>query len=182
MNRARIRPALLAAAAVLALVPAGLGVTAAQAAPHSAPQAAPAAASATVSSDTETIITGTAGLNRGEAWYSPDRQTVLVQQTDGHVVLYHQGRAIWTAVGSYGYGNTFYMQADGNLVSYDAAMRPLWNSGTHRHPGAHLAVQNGGNIAVYYGGTPIWWSNYRPGGPVDPDPGECHPRPNHLCP
>ncbi|MGW6617961.1 hypothetical protein ACWGA0_31475 [Streptomyces erythrochromogenes] len=175
MNRSRIRPALVAAAAILVLAPTGPAATAAQATPH-------AAAAAAVNSDTETIITGTAGLNRGEAWYSPDRQTMLVQQTDGHVVLYHQGRAIWTAVGSYGYGNTFYMQADGNLVSYDAAMRPLWNSATDRHWGAHLAVQNGGNIAVYYGGTPIWWSNFRPGGPVDPDPGECHPRPNHLCP
>ncbi|MEW2137245.1 hypothetical protein AB0892_11670 [Streptomyces sp. NPDC005409] len=176
MNRARIRPALLAAAAVLALVPAGLGVTAAQAAPQAAP-----AVTAAVSSDTETVITGTTGLNRGEAWYSPDRRTMLVQQYDGHVVLYRDNVAIWTAAGSYGYGNTFYMQADGNLVSYDAAMRPLWNSRTDHHWGAHLAIQNGGNMVVYYGSTPLWWSNFRPGGPVDPGD-DCSPTPGRLCP
>lgn len=181
MRSRHIRLAALAASALLALGGTALSAGTAQA-------AAPAASAAvqpgvTVSADnTETIIRGTTGLNRGEAWYSPDGQTMLVQQTDGHVVLYHQGRAIWTAVGSYGYGNTFYMQADGNLVSYDAAMRPLWNSATDRRWGAHLAIQNGGNIAVYYGGDPIWWSNYRPGGPVDPDPGECHPRPGQHCP
>ncbi|MGG8408080.1 hypothetical protein ACM614_16450 [Streptomyces sp. 12297] len=176
MNRVRIRPALLATAIILTLVPAGLGATAAQASPATATVAA-----AAVSSDTETIITGTTGLNRGEAWYSPDRRTMLIQQYDGHVVLYRDNVAIWTATGSYGYGNTFYMQADGNLVSYDAAMRPLWNSGTNYHPGAYLAVQNGGNLVVYQGSTPLWWSNFRPGGPVDPGD-DCTPKPGRLCP
>lgn len=177
MNRIRFRPFLLTAAAVLALVPAGLGATAAQASPVTS-AVAPAALG---SSDTETVITGTTGLNRGEAWYSPDRRTMLIQQYDGHVVLYRDNVAIWTAVGSYGYGNTFYMRADGNLVSYDAAMRPLWNSATDHHWGAHLAIQNGGNLVVYYGSTPLWWSNFRPGGPVDPGD-DCTPRPGRLCP
>ncbi|MFG2991826.1 hypothetical protein ACGFZK_21470 [Streptomyces sp. NPDC048257] len=175
MNRVRIRPVLLAAA-LLALIPAGLGATAAQASP-----ATPAVTSAALGSDTETVITGTTGLNRGEAWYSPDRRTMLIQQYDGHVVLYRDNVAIWTAVGSYGYGNTFYMQADGNLVSYDAAMRPLWNSATDHHWGAYLAIQNGGNLVVYSGSTPLWWSNFRPGGPVDPGD-DCNPTPGRLCP
>lgn len=179
MNRARLRLTVLASSAVLALATAGLGAAAAQAAP------APAAISATApaaSSDTQTVIYGTSGLNRGEAWYSPDRRTMLIQQYDGHVVLYRDNVAIWTAVGSYGYGTTFYMQADGNLVSYDAAMRPLWNSATDHHWGAYLAIQNSGNLVVYSGTTPLWWSNFRPGGPVDPGDDECHPTPHQLCP
>ncbi|MEU9034705.1 hypothetical protein AB0D45_07285 [Streptomyces sp. NPDC048352] len=58
----------------------------------------------------------------------------------------------------------------------------MTNSRTHGHLGAYLAIQNTGNTVVYSGGTPIWWSTFRPGGPVDPDPGECSPRPGHLCP
>ncbi|MCX4539463.1 hypothetical protein [Streptomyces sp. NBC_01565] len=178
MNRTHLRLAVVAASAVLALGSAGLGAAAAQAAPTT-----PAAASASaVSSDTETIIHGTSGLGRGQTWSSPDGSTFLAQQTDGHVVLYHNGVAIWTARGTYGIGTSFYMQADGNLVAYDAAMRPLWNSGTDRHPGAHLAIQNAGNMVVYAGSTPIWWSNFRPGGPVDPGDGECRPTPHQLCP
>ncbi len=132
----------------------------------------------------QTVVQGTTGLSRGQSWSSPDGSTVLYQQYDGHVVLYKNNVAIWTAVGTYGVGSYLYMQADGNLVAYDAAMRAVWNSRTPYHPGAYLAIQNGGNLAVYYGSTPIWWSNYRPGGgtgPIDPDP-ECTPTPHRLCP
>lgn len=178
MNRRHTRLAVIAVSALLTLGTAGLGAGAAQAAPL-----APVAASlSAASSDTETVIHGTSGLERGQSWSSPDGGTVLYQQYDGHVVLYRNNVAIWTAVGSYGYGTSFYMQADGNLVSYDAAMRPLWNSATDHHPGAYLAIQNSGNMVVYYGGTPIWWSNFRPGGPVDPGDDDCHPRPGRLCP
>ncbi|MFF2348241.1 hypothetical protein ACFVVL_00540 [Kitasatospora sp. NPDC058115] len=143
------------------------------------PAATAAAAPAAVSDADQTVIHGTAGLNRGESWSSPDGTTVLYQQWDGHVVLYKNNVAIWTAVGTYGVGTYLYMQADGNLVAYDAAMRAVWNSRTPYHPGAYLAVQNSGNLVIYAGSTPIWWSNYRPGGtgPVDP---EC--RPGRLCP
>ncbi|MFJ9458576.1 hypothetical protein ACIRST_26225 [Kitasatospora sp. NPDC101447] len=170
-----------------ALIAAGLLGGPAQAA-HAVPVAdttvtAPASASASAVSDADqTVIQATAGLTRGQSWSSPDGSTVLWQQTDGHVVLYHNGVAIWTAVGTYGVGTYFYVQADGNLTAYDAAWRPLWESRTGRHPGAYLAIQNGGNLVVYYGNTPLWWSNYRPGsGPVDPDP-ECTPTPHRLCP
>ncbi len=124
----------------------------------------------------QTVVRATAGLNRGESWSSPDGSTVLYQQYDGHVVLYKNGVAIWTAVGTYGLGSYFYVQADGNLTAYDAAWRPLWESRTAGHPGAYLAVQNGGNLVVYYGQRALWWSNYRP---ADADP-EC--RPGRVCP
>ncbi|WP_380283675.1 hypothetical protein [Kitasatospora purpeofusca] len=143
-----------------------------------APAASAPAAAAAVSDANQTVIYGTAGLNRGESWSSPDGSTVLYQQWDGHVVLYKNNVAIWTAVGTYGVGTYLYMQADGNLVAYDAGMRAVWNSRTPYHPGAYLAIQNSGNLVIYSGSTPLWWSNYRPGGdPTDP---EC--RPGRLCP
>ncbi|WP_328952899.1 hypothetical protein [Kitasatospora purpeofusca] len=189
----RIAPSLVPRAGVAlgaVLMAAGLlGGTAAQAADGApaagAPAAAaPAVAAAPASDADQTVIRATAGLSRGQSWSSPDGSTVLYQQYDGHVVLYKNNVPIWTAVGTYGLGSYFYVQADGNLTAYDAAWRPLWESRTAGHPGAYLAVQNGGNLAVYYGGTPIWWSNYRPGGgpgPIDPDP-ECTPTTHQLCP
>ncbi|MFE7189401.1 hypothetical protein [Kitasatospora sp. NPDC057541] len=161
----------------------GAPAQAADGAPASAPAAAVTVAAAPASDANQTVIQATAGLTRGQSWSSPDGSTVLYQQYDGHVVLYKNGVAIWTAVGTYGLGTYFYVQADGNLTAYDAAWRPLWESRTGRHPGAYLAIQNGGNLVVYYGSTPLWWSNYHPGGtgPIDPDP-ECTPTTHQLCP
>ncbi|MFE7559996.1 hypothetical protein [Kitasatospora sp. NPDC057500] len=158
---------------------------AADGAPAPAVTAAAPAAAAPASDADQTVIRATAGLSRGQSWSSPDGSTVLHQQYDGHVVLYKNGVAIWTAVGTYGVGTYFYVQDDGNLTAYDAAWRPLWESRTGRHPGAYLAIQNGGNLVVYYGGTPLWWSNYRPGGgtgPIDPTDPECIPTTHQLCP
>ncbi|MFJ6518290.1 hypothetical protein ACIQJ4_08530 [Streptomyces filamentosus] len=162
-----------------ALAAVGLLAGPAAAAPAGTP---PAARTAVASAAGDTVIQGTSVLARGQAWYSPDGRTMLAMQGDGHAVLYHDGAAIWTARGSYGVGNELYMQADGNLVVYDAGMRPVWNSQTHSHPGAHLAIQNSGNMVVYYGSTPLWWSNFRPGGPGDPEEPECQPLPGRLCP
>ncbi|WP_316527764.1 hypothetical protein [Kitasatospora brasiliensis] len=173
-----------------ALMAAGLlGGTAqaAQAAPAAGTAASTAAVTtvaAAVSDGNQTVVQPNSGLGRGQGWGSPDGSTAVFQQNDGHVVLYHNGVAIWTAVGTYGIGTSFFMQGDGNLVAYDAAMRPLWNSKTAGHPGAYLAIQNSGNMVVYSGSTPLWWSNFNPNGsgPVDPGPDDCIPTPNRRCP
>ncbi|WP_330173194.1 hypothetical protein OG875_06010 [Streptomyces sp. NBC_01498] len=161
----------------------GLLTGPAQAAP-AASGGSPSVTAARSADATETIIPATSRLARGESWSSPDGSTVLRQQDDGHVVLYRDGVAIWTAVGTHGVGTYFYVQADGNLTAYDAAFRPLWESRTGGSPGAYLTIQNAGNLVVRLNGRPLWWSNFHPGsGPVDPgDPGECQPRPNQLCP
>ncbi|MEK2491145.1 hypothetical protein WN990_16445 [Kitasatospora purpeofusca] len=168
--------AVLMAAGLLGGTAQAAGGAPAASGPAPAAATAPVSAVSTVSNADQTVVRATAGLNRGESWSSPDGSTVLFQQYDGHVVLYKNGVAIWTAVGTYGLGSYFYVQADGNLTAYDAAWRPLWESRTAGHPGAYLAVQNGGNLVVYYGQRALWWSNYRP---ADADP-EC--RPGRLCP
>jgi hypothetical protein len=49
------------------------------------------------------------------------------------------------------------MQADGNLVVYEAAGTPVWASGTAGHPGASLRVGDDGNMAVVTpAGATVW--------------------------
>ncbi|KAG2482043.1 hypothetical protein HYH03_019004 [Edaphochlamys debaryana] len=87
----------------------------------------------------------------------------LVQQSDSHLVLYKDGReAIWAnQQRNKGVVKTI-MQAradDGNLVSYNAAGKPLWSSNTWGRPGAYLVVHNDGSLVIYHGKRPVWAVN-----------------------
>jgi hypothetical protein len=47
-------------------------------------------------------------------------------------------------------------QPNGELVIYKQAY-PIWSSGTHGNPGAILAVQEDGNLAIYNKyRKPVW--------------------------
>jgi hypothetical protein len=88
-------------------------------------------------------------------------QFTLIYQSDGNLVLYHNGvGAVWASnsVGSTpGYA---VMQGDGNLVVYDGTNRGVWASNTAAHPGALLAVQNAGFVAIISSGNAIQlWRN-----------------------
>jgi hypothetical protein len=49
------------------------------------------------------------------------------------------------------------MQADGNLVVYNADATPVWASNTAGNPGSRLIVQDDGNVVIYApDGIPIW--------------------------
>ncbi|MFD9411016.1 FG-GAP-like repeat-containing protein [Streptomyces sp. NPDC059989] len=52
------------------------------------------------------------------------------------------------------------MQADGNLVLYTKDKKPLWATGTNKHPGAVARMQSDGNFVVYEadGKTALWSS------------------------
>jgi hypothetical protein len=50
------------------------------------------------------------------------------------------------------------MGADGDLVIYDAAGSPAWETGTSGHPGADLALESNGELVIYGGFTPLWTS------------------------
>ncbi|MBD2330103.1 hypothetical protein [Alkalinema sp. FACHB-956] len=50
-------------------------------------------------------------------------------------------------------------QADGNLVVYNTAGRPLWATGTNGTGANILAVQSDGNVVLYENGNPLWASN-----------------------
>jgi hypothetical protein len=48
------------------------------------------------------------------------------------------------------------MQSDGNLIVKDVENRIKWTSHTSYSAGAHLAVNDGGGIAVISGTNPVW--------------------------
>ncbi|HUA50101.1 MAG TPA: hypothetical protein VMA77_33020 [Solirubrobacteraceae bacterium] len=102
-------------------------------------------------------------------WSSNSRGTgcpQLVIQNDGNVVIYSP-KAIWathTVQTTMEPGDVLHpgwsiyspseqlqliMQADGNLVLYDGAGKPLWASNTDHHPGAYAVMQSDGNFVVY---------------------------------
>lgn len=53
---------------------------------------------------------------------------------------------------------TFVFQGDGNLVSYDANMHPLWNAGTQNQGADTAVMQEDGNFVIYNSkeGRAVW--------------------------
>jgi NlpC/P60 family len=106
-------------------------------------------------------------LSSGETlqpgWYleSSDGDYQLVMQaSDGNLVLYHEGKALW-ASGAQGAGAYLAMQGDGSLVIYDGR-EPKWSSNTAGYAGAYLQVQNDNNVVIYQGATALWdWASGR---------------------
>ncbi len=97
----------------------------------------------------ETLPLGVA-LTRGnaKAWV----------QSDGNLVLYFRGKAIW-GTGPLG-GQGLHMQPDGNLVLMKGH-EVVWTSRTAGHPHAQLNLMPDGNLVLYVpagGGkwSPIW--------------------------
>jgi Ig domain of plant-specific actin-binding protein len=104
-----------------------------------------------------------ATLGDGEAlepgWYlqSTDGHYSLHMQTDGNLVEYVGGRALWASNTAGNPGAYLVLQSDGNLVVYSPSKEALWNSGTEGNPGDHLSLQVDANIVVYSsGGSPLW--------------------------
>lgn len=85
-------------------------------------------------------------ISTGQQINSPDGRFRLVQQTDGNLVLYFGGSALWASQ-AFGSSFTTYFQSDGNLVTYGPS-GPVWNSATNAI-GARLALQNDGNLVIY---------------------------------
>ncbi|MDQ1539196.1 MAG: hypothetical protein QOE58_3589 [Actinomycetota bacterium] len=84
----------------------------------------------------------------------------LVYQSDGNLVLYGPGGALW-ATGTDGKAvGVAIMQGDGNLVIYGPGNLYVWDSATDLNYGSRLVVQNDGNTVIYRpDGAPIWASN-----------------------
>ncbi len=110
-------------------------------------------------------------LGPGQSVSSCDGRFALVMQTDGNVVEYAHGEALWATGTSGKNGYMFAMQSDGNLVLYDAGSCPLWASNTGGNPGATFAVQSDGNLVVYSSSGKALWSSGT--GPIAPVPAAC---------
>jgi hypothetical protein len=87
------------------------------------------------------------------------RFDLVMQATDGNLVLYMGSVALWDAQTAGHPGARAVMQGDGNFVVYSAANVALWSSATAGNPGAYLAVQNDGNLVVYSASAAPLWSS-----------------------
>jgi subtilase family serine protease len=110
------------------------------------------------------LLTAGQYLSPGQSLYSCDGSHVLVQQSDGNVVLYNTKPTGWVATWSTGTwssgGHFTSIGNDGNFVVYNAAWQGVWQAGTWGHPGALLSVQDDGNMVVYSSTwAPLWASN-----------------------
>ena len=94
--------------------------------------------------------------NRQDSIVSNNGQFKLVMQSDGNLVLYKGGSALW-ASGTDGLDvESCVMQNDGNLVLYlEGSGRAVWASNTG-DPGSFLVVQDDSNLVIYKPNHPVW--------------------------
>jgi hypothetical protein len=100
-------------------------------------------------------------LGIGDRLVSPNgRYDLILQASDGNLVLYRQGGAPLWAAHSVG-GAMLAMQGDGNAVIYDRAWNPIWATNTSwGASGASLSLQSDGNLVLYApDGVPLWATN-----------------------
>ena len=95
-------------------------------------------------------------LNPGDQLTSPNGRYSLVMQADGNLVEYDAGQAVW-ASGTHDPGSVLQAQADGNLVIYGPGHVALWATGTNQ-PGSVLVIQDDRNIVLYAPGQVSVWA------------------------
>jgi hypothetical protein len=79
----------------------------------------------------------------------------LVAQSDGNLVLYNSGRAIWTNNNAGRGANNLTLQGDGNLVSYNN-FGAIWATNTAGRNATNMILQDDGNLVIYNNGRAIW--------------------------
>ena len=97
-------------------------------------------------------------LARGTKLTSPDGNHDFKLQTDGNLVLYCNGNALWssnTAGSNQCQGLKF--QADSNLVIRSSTGGALWGSSSQNTQGTTLKMQNDGDVVLYTDeGVAVW--------------------------
>ncbi|MFD4553311.1 protein kinase [Streptomyces sp. NPDC058469] len=83
----------------------------------------------------------------------------LIMQADGNLVLYDASGTAHWASQTEGAGNTAVFQEDGNLVIYNAQHQALWSSNTQGATGASLKVLEDGNMVIATDAEVIWQTN-----------------------
>ncbi|MCW2527384.1 MAG: hypothetical protein JWM76_2244 [Pseudonocardiales bacterium] len=134
-----------ASAAVAFVVMAALGVSTIQTASAAAPSTDRVAARTTLSP----------GSTIGNSQYQ------LIMQTDGNLVEYGNGHALWST-GTQSPGASFLVQSDGNAVVYSRAGAALWASRTSGHGDSTLTLQSDGNL-ILSSASGVTWANMAPG-------------------
>jgi hypothetical protein len=113
-------------------------------------------------------------LPPGATWYRSEiRRGCLVGvqprcfarlQNDGNLVLYYgiprtRSSVLWASNTNGRAVEKAAMQADGNFVLYGYDGVAVWATNTEGNPGAWLILQEGCNLVIYKGRTPIWATN-----------------------
>lgn len=99
------------------------------AAPKSAPPKAPLITTGCGSGGTGTIVASGTTLSPGDTYYSPNCSYWLSMQTDGNLVFYYSGGALWSSQTNGQSGDYAVMQGDGNLAVYSGGQWQ-WQAGT----------------------------------------------------
>jgi GH25 family lysozyme M1 (1,4-beta-N-acetylmuramidase) len=98
-----------------------------------------------------------ASLSPGASLVSANLQYRLDLQSDGDLVQYGNGRALWSAGTSGNPGARLDVQRDGNLVLYSSSGSALWNTRTWgAGSDGRLSLQDDGNLVLYVGGRAVW--------------------------
>lgn len=96
-------------------------------------------------------------LNPGDGVHSANGRYRFVYQTDGNLVLYGPGGALWNSQTDGSPAGACTMQTDGNLVVYAPGEEPIWASATDNNAGARLIMQDDGNAVIYRtDGSAVW--------------------------
>lgn len=99
-------------------------------------------------------------LDPGQYIASQDLRHQLVLQSDGNLVLYSEGRAIW-ATYTVGHPNSrLVMQSDGNLVLYAQGGQPVWASMRAGRGPSFLTLQDDKNLVTYSTTSGPTWATY----------------------
>ncbi|GAA3634900.1 patatin-like phospholipase family protein [Microlunatus ginsengisoli] len=111
---------------------------------------------------------GGQGLQAGQSVTSSNGLYRFVYQTDGNLVLYGPGGAIWDSTTAGTPTGFCIMQTDGNLVIYGPGNAALWASNTDGNPGSELVVQDDGNVVIYRANGSAAWDTgtFLPMGPA----------------
>ena len=100
-------------------------------------------------------------LDQGQWLQSGNGAYRLYVQSDGNLVLYHGGTAIWASNTVGRPVHHLKLHDNGCLALIDSSGNWLWRPSPDpcNKGGTHLVVQNDGNLVLYANSTPVWASN-----------------------
>jgi hypothetical protein len=110
-----------------------------------------------------TVVLESGGfLELGQFVCSPNGDFKVGLRSDGELVLKESssGATLWSAgiINRHGSGRAYrcFLQSDGNIIIRDGNLAALWNSQTSNNHGSYMVVNDGGQVALLQGETPIW--------------------------
>jgi hypothetical protein len=100
-------------------------------------------------------------LTPGQYLVSADVRTVLILQTDGNLVEYNYGRAVWSSSTNGQPIKNAIMQGDGNFVIYRNDNSWAWQTNTPNSGATTLSVQDDANVVLYTpNAVPKWATSW----------------------